>query len=121
MAITTTTPATMAMHLPLPAFSIKASLAGTDRLSTVKSSGAPCIPHFPLLSDPTLRPQARGWLDPSAIYHQLRTLNEPACDHLVQRGDFEALDYAEHLLAVSADCRNPACAAGLGMARVRTP
>ena len=64
---------------------------------------------------------ARGiyWFNPLSwlAERQLRTLNEQACDDLVLTGGFEAPDYAEHLLAVSADCQTPICATGLAMAR----
>jgi carboxyl-terminal processing protease len=63
--------------------------------------------------------RALYWFNPLSwlAEHQLRALNEQACDDRVLTAGCEAPDYAEHLLAVSADCRTPTCATGLAMAR----
>jgi carboxyl-terminal processing protease len=58
------------------------------------------------------------WFNPLAWLseRQVRRLQEQACDDLALQSGFAAPDYAEHLLAVSTDCRTVACAGGLAMA-----
>jgi carboxyl-terminal processing protease len=65
--------------------------------------------------------RAAYWFNPLAwlAERQLRTLQEQACDDLVLCSGFDAPDYAEHLLAVSAGYRSPVCAAGLALAMAR--
>jgi len=65
--------------------------------------------------------RAAYWFNPLAwlAERQLRALQEQACDDLVLNSGFDAPDYAEHLLAVSAGYRSPACAAGLALAMAR--
>ena len=59
------------------------------------------------------------WFNPLSwlAERQLRSLQEQACDDLVLAGGFEAADYAEHLLEISARCRPAACIPGLAMSR----
>ncbi|HUQ69801.1 MAG TPA: M56 family metallopeptidase, partial [Planctomycetaceae bacterium] len=65
--------------------------------------------------------RAAYWFHPLAwlAEHQVRALQEQACDDLVLNSGFDGPDYAEHLLAVSAGYRSPACAGGLALAMAR--
>jgi carboxyl-terminal processing protease len=60
------------------------------------------------------------WFNPLSwlAERQMRALMEDACDDLVLTAGIEPPDYAEHLLAISAECRPLHWAAGMAMARV---
>jgi carboxyl-terminal processing protease len=66
--------------------------------------------------------RAVHWFNPLMwlAERQLRLLQEQACDDLVLSRGFDAADYADQLLAISASCRSRRWATGLALAMART-